>query len=184
MTHDEHKHLIQKTITEKGGIWADLGSGDGAFTLALRDLAGVDVEIYSVDKDTSRLQSQKKNFEEMFPNSNIHWVEQDFTKDLDLPQLDGILMANSLHYVKDQKAFLEKIKKLLKPNGKFIFVEYNIDEGNQWIPYPLSFASLSKLLESVGLIKVKLLEKIPSTYWDEMYSADTVKISVNELREY
>ena len=175
MEHIEHVNLIKKAITAKGGNWADLGSGDGAFTLALRDLAGPDVEIYSVDKDKVRLKNQRKSFDKMFPNTKIHFIEIDFTHPLELPFLDGILMANSLHYVDDQEDFLNTIQKRLKHGGKLVLVEYSIDDGNKWVPFPLSFESFSKLARKLDFKKVELLERIPSTYWEEMYSAQAIK---------
>lgn len=66
MKHCEHVNLIKKAFVEKGGVWADLGSGEGAFTLALRDLAGEDIEIYSVDKDKQRVSEQKKHLKYNF----------------------------------------------------------------------------------------------------------------------
>src|SRR5690348_13016244 len=125
MQHSEHVNLIKKAFHETGGVWADLGSGDGAFTLALRDLAGTGVKIYSIDSDATRLSRQKEIFEKQFPYTNIQYVVKDFTEDLDLPKLDGILMANSLHYVQDQVSFLTQLKQTyLKPHGKLVLVEY------------------------------------------------------------
>ena len=176
MTHKEHVHLIKKSILERGGIWADLGSGEGAFTLALRDLAGQEVEIFSIDTDNTRLLLQKKAFEKQFSNSNIHYLEKDFTKNLELPQLDGILMANSLHYVKHHITFLSSLKKYLKPEGKLVLVEYSLDESKPpWVPYPLSFETFKMEAEQAGFKNIGLLEKIPSSYWDEMYSAQAIE---------
>ena len=171
MKHTEHVHLIKKAISKSGGVWADFGSGVGAFTLALRELTGRDVTIYSVDKDEKRLQIQEQEFNKAFPKSLINYVKADFTKPLQLPLLDGILMANSLHYVINQHNFLISIQKYLTQKGKLVVVEYNIDTGSQWVPYPLSFETFARLAMQTGFEKVDLLEKIPSTYWEEMYSA-------------
>ena len=84
-------------------------------------------------------------------------------------------MANSLHYVKEQVAFLTKIRDLLKPNGKLIVVEYNTDEGNQWVPYPVSYPKFKEITEQAGYIDTDLLEKVPSTYWNEMYCAQSYR---------
>lgn len=174
MQHSEHVHLIKKGISKKGGVWADFGSGEGAFALALRDLAGPDVIIYSVDQDKKPLSIQEKEFKSKFPNTQIHFIQEDFTKDLILPSLDGIIMANSLHYVKDQVRFLTTFQKYLSPHGTLVLIEYSIDSGNKWVPYPLSFGTFDRLAKRVGFSKVELLEKIPSTYWDEMYSAQAI----------
>jgi ubiquinone/menaquinone biosynthesis C-methylase UbiE len=184
MTHEEHVNLIKKAITQKGGNWADFGSGDGAFTLALRDLAGPEVSIYSVDKDKSRLKTQDEAFEKMFPQSHIRFIEADFTVHVELPPLDGIVMANSLHYVQEQVPFLTKIRDFLKPNGKLVLVEYNTETGNQWVPYPVSFTKFQEIAEDAGYIDIELLEKIPSTYWNEMYSAQAIAPSLFSSRYF
>ncbi len=176
MNHSDHVHLIQKAIRNKGGVWADLGSGDGAFTLALRDLAGKDATIYSIDKDQHRLETQQKQFKKLFPKTSIIYIQQDFTIDLHLPMLDGILMANSLHYIEEKDQFIENIKNFLKPNGKLLIVEYNIDDGNTWVPHPLSYSSFASYISKMGFSDVELLEKIPSSYWDEMYAAQAILI--------
>ncbi len=178
MTHDEHVHLIKKAITQKGGTWADFGSGDGAFTLALRDLAGPLTRIFSIDKDESRLRVQENAFDKMFSSFDVRFIHKDFTNQINLPELDGILMANSLHYVKEQPAFLTKIRDLLKPNGKLLIVEYNTDEGNQWVPYPVSFEKFKEVSKQGGFINAELLEKVPSTYWNEMYAAQAIAPSL------
>jgi ubiquinone/menaquinone biosynthesis C-methylase UbiE len=175
MVHKDHVALIQDGIGEPGGTWADLGSGTGAFTLALRDVGGEAIKIHSVDQDAESLAKQKQHFAQMFPGSNITYVHQSFLKPLQLPQLDGILMANALHYVEDQITFLKEVKKHLKPHGKLILVEYNSDEGNQWVPYPVPFSLFSKLASQTGFTPPSILGKIPSQFLHEIYSAVSYK---------
>lgn len=86
MEHIEHVNLIKKAIDTTGEVWADLGSGEGAFTLALRALAGSHVEIYSVDIDKNRLKEQQEVFDKQFTHTNIHYIAKDFTKKPALPQ--------------------------------------------------------------------------------------------------
>jgi len=175
MTHSQHVDLIKNGINTKGGVWADFGSGDGAFTLALRDLAGENVRIYSVDKDSSRLYQQKQNFDRQFQQTDIQYMHLDFRKNLDLPKLDGILMANSLHYVQEQVQFLQQIKKYLKKDGKLLIVEYSTDAPNYWLPYPLSFTTFVHLTEEAGFHQPTQVGKVASSWLDEMYAAEAKK---------
>ena len=101
MDHRDHVRLIARGVPP-GGAWADLGAGEGAFTLALRDVAGPDVVIYAVDKDGGRLDRQRRAFDAMFPGSNVRMVTADFGEPLSLPPLDGVIMANSLHFFRDK----------------------------------------------------------------------------------
>lgn len=55
MDHNDHVNLLRPADLPPGGLWADLGAGSGAFTLALRELVGPGAEIHAVEKDWSRL---------------------------------------------------------------------------------------------------------------------------------
>ena len=55
MNHADLVALLARGVQEKGGRWADLGAGEGAFTLALADLLGPGAHITAIDKDARAL---------------------------------------------------------------------------------------------------------------------------------
>lgn len=165
--------------------WADLGAGSGAFTLALRELIGASVDIYAVDRNQGRLTELSHAYRARFGDSdNLHLIPADFTRELDtstssirrLPPLDGVLMANSLHFFRDKEEVLLHVGSFLKPGGALLLVEYNVDRGNPWVPYPLSFETFSELAPRAGFSEPRLLAKHPSSFLREFYSAQTYKI--------
>jgi len=176
MNHQDHVDLLRGAVAEHLGRWADFGSGDGAFTLALRDLLGPDAEILSIEKDNARLNEQHRNFRSQFPKSNVLFMNADFSEPLDLNALDGIVIANALHFFRDKEPVVRQLRKYLKPNGRFVIVEYNIDEGNQWVPFPISFDSFRALAPKTGFAVPKLLCTKPSRFLREIYSACADKI--------
>lgn len=176
MNHNDHVNLLRPATLDKGGSWADLGAGSGAFTFALRELIGPTSTIYAVDKDRASLDSLKNEYHTRFKNdTNLHLQVDDFSRNTNLPLLDGILAANSLHYFKDRVKVLQHIKSFLKPNGKLIVIEYNVDSGNPWVPYPFSFGSFGKLALQAGFSEPQLLATNPSRFLREFYSALTFK---------
>lgn len=179
MNHDDHVRLIAQGIpADSGGVWADLGSGSGAFTLALRDLAGPHVEIWSVDRDASALRMQQSAMERQFPGTRLHPVTADFTQPLALPPLDGIVAANSIHFVRDRTALLRRWREYLKPDGRIVLVEYDTDRGNHWVPHPVAFASLPALARAAGFAEPALLHTYPSRYHDRIYAASLTPLRV------
>ncbi len=171
MNHDDHMYLLRNGIPKAGGVWADLGSGTGAFTLALADLLGQTGQIHSVDKDRNALREQERALRARFPANAVHYIAADFTHRLDLPPLDGVVMANSLHYVRDKPAMLLLVRSYLRPGGRLILVEYNTDRGNMWVPYPLAYSTWESLAHQNGFAGTQLLATRPSRFLGEMYSA-------------
>jgi ubiquinone/menaquinone biosynthesis C-methylase UbiE len=175
MDHRDHLDLLRGGVPSSGGAWADLGSGTGAFTLALAELIGPAGTIYSVDKDQAALRRQAEAMRSRFPDAAVSYCQADFTRQLELPALDGVVMANSLHFIKPtlKPAVLKLIKTYLKSGGHLILVEYNVDAGNMWVPYPISFTNWQALARQAGFGSTRLLAVKPSRFLKEIYSAES-----------
>lgn len=175
MDHRDHVALIRRAVEGCPGAWADLGSGEGAFTLALADLLGSQGTILSVDLDAGALRAQERAIGRRFPGALITYRRADFTKPRALGvepgSLDGLLMANSLHYVRDQGPLLGGLGALLRPGGRFVVVEYDTDTGNHWVPYPLSFPTWERLAAGAGLVGTRRVHAVPSRFLGRIYSA-------------
>lgn len=150
--------------------WADLGCGNGLFTKALATLLADGSTIYAIDKtDTFHMDNSITK-----SKTNIIFHSQDIEKqELELPLLNGILMANMLHYVKDKGPFLEKLKQILKPDTSFLIVEYDTDVPvTQWVPFPISFKAATQLFQQAGYKKIEKLGSQASLYQhSNLYSA-------------
>lgn len=171
MDHRDHVGLIREGVAGGGTTWADLGSGEGAFTLALADLLGESGSICSVDRNRSALQAQLRRLRGEFPNVGITPIVADFTTPLELPPLDGIVMANSLHFERDKPAVLALVRGYLRPGGRLVLVEYDVDRGNPWVPYPLSFGTWARVAADAGFRDTRRLASVPSRFLGSIYSA-------------
>ena len=177
MDHADHVALLRKGIPQPGGCWADLGSGRGAFTLALAQLLGPEAHIHSVDRDGRALKAQERALRARFPDNPVTYHRADFTRPLDLPPLDGIVIANALHFVPAGAAQLALVRRLhghLLPGGRLLLVEYGTDQGNRWVPYPLSFLSWQALAGRAGFRATTLLATRPSRFLGQIYAAQSL----------
>jgi len=176
MDHHDHLDLLRPANLTPGASFADLGAGSGAFTLALRELLGPSADVYAVDRDNGRLTQLERAHRARFGESEVlHIINADFTDTVDVPILDGVLMANSLHFFRNKEKVLCHVSTFLKPGGIFLIVEYNVDRGNPWVPHPLSFETFCELAPRAGLSEPRLLAKHPSRFLREFYSASAYK---------
>ena len=177
MNHTDHVNLIRGGVPAPGGTWADFGSGAGAFTLALADVvAGTSMPkggaaIHSIDRDAGALRVQADEMHRRFPQVTLETYAHDYTRSLDLPKLDGIVAANTLHFHRDALRVLHLLKGYLKEGGRMLVVEYNIDVGNYAVPHPLPFSAWQTLAKEAGFGHTELLATRPSRFLQEIYSA-------------
>jgi SAM-dependent methyltransferase len=171
MNHTDHVNLIRTGVPALISVWADLGSGDGAFTLALADLLAEGSAIFSIGRDRRALDAQRSAMQRQFPTASVTYQVADFTQKLALPPLDGVLMANSLHFVRHKAPVLELVRGYLKPGGRLIMVEYNTDQGNTWVPYPMTFETWATLAQASGFADTRKLSARPSRFLGEIFSA-------------
>jgi ubiquinone/menaquinone biosynthesis C-methylase UbiE len=176
VNHADHVALLAGAVTQgEGGTWADLGAGSGAFTLALADLIGPHGVIHAVDRDRPSLAELRNAFVSAVPQAELRVQAADFTRRLDLADLDGIVMANSLHFVEDKTRVLALVRGYLKPGGRLILVEYDSDRGNPYVPHPLSFETWRALSDVSGFSGTRKLASVPSRFLGRIYSAVSVK---------
>ena len=139
--------------------------------MALAELLGPGAQITAVDRDRHALRELAERMGKRFPQAALEVQVADFTRPLGLKDLDGIVMANSLHFVRNKRPVLETIREMLKPGGRLVLVEYGSDRGNPWVPHPISFDTWSRTAEDAGFVGTVLLHTVPSRYFGSMYSA-------------
>ena len=141
--------------------WADLGCGTGTFTLALAGLLAADSVIHAMDRDASALRRIPSAHEGV----HITTHRGNFTSSVwPFANLDGILLANSLHYLEDPATFVRQCEVRMTSPHRFLIVEYDTDEASRWVPHPLSHARLLELFGAAGYSSIRMLGSRPSVY--------------------
>ena len=168
--------LLRPAIrAEMAGVWADIGCGDGIFTRLLLEWLGS--MIVAVDQDRGALQRLVRQLPRN-ARDRVQTLRADFTQPLTLlqpMQLDGLLLANSLHFVHNKLPALTHLVQLLKPGGTAVIIEYNASRGNWAVPHPFSDERCLALMTAAGLHEAHVVTREPSSFLGEIYTAVAAK---------
>ena len=114
----------------------------------------------------------------------LRTVAADLREPMTLPTLDGLVAANSLHFVaRDHQ--VETIRRLashLRPGAPFVVVEYDADSGNPWVPNPFSAATWARLAVEAGLEAPVVIGRVPSRFLGAIYASMSRRVSADASR--
>ena len=167
----EAAELIREAVSGRMGLWADLGAGEGTFTRGLVELLGPGTRIYAVERDARALKALARRAGAL----GVVPVAADFTRPFELPglgdgKLDGLLLANSLHFVADPGPVLARlVEEWLRPGGRLVVVEYDRRRPSRWVPYPITMAAWPTLAVSAGLVRPVITATRPSAFVGDLY---------------
>jgi SAM-dependent methyltransferase len=174
----EAEDFLAKAVPRTPGVWADLGAGKGTFTHALAEILGPGSTIYAVDHDPDAVATLERAAR--VDGVRIVPILGDFTRALELPDaapgtLDGILLANALHFVAEPARVLKSLARWLRPGGSVVLIEYDRRGANRWVPYPIEQARLAELAEQAGLSAPVIGGSMLSKFSGEIYVARLAK---------
>jgi precorrin-6B methylase 2 len=173
MTQQDAIALVQGGVPTKGGTWADLGAGSGTFSRALASLLGPHGVVYAVDRDATAF-GELERMATHAPSdaAEIRILVGDFAHGVALRALDGVVVANALHFVpyERQAAVLARIADMVRPGGPVVVIEYDRRDANRWVPYPVSRRAFAGVAREAGLSDPALLATRPSRYSGTIYS--------------
>ncbi|MBN1695498.1 methyltransferase domain-containing protein [candidate division WOR-3 bacterium] len=118
--------VVESSGLKDGDAVLDIGCGTGL--LSLKFLNKADCVIYGIDSSREMLELFKSKIDKYDLSGKIS-LEPGDAEDLDFEneKFDIIASTVTLHHVKNKYPVIKKIYKLLKPGGKFILGDIDVD---------------------------------------------------------
>ena len=138
---------------KEGMTLADIGSGTGLLAFEARNQKGS--KIYSVEMSETMVDIQKERIKEKNIN-NVEIIEQNvdnFKIALEDESCDVISMITVFHEIDNKDSFVHEINRILKPDGKFLIIEFHKKETGFGPPLNerLSSEDINEICSKVGL---------------------------------
>lgn len=142
---------------------ADIGCGPGFFTLPAAEIVGSTGKVYAVDIQEEMLEELKiRN-----PPQNVHIVH---SSENSIPVEDGacdmVFISFVFHEAEDKPLFLNELKRILKPNGRFLLLDWQKKVEDKGPPYEerIDITEVATLLQMAGFKVEETGPKGPSYY--------------------
>jgi ubiquinone/menaquinone biosynthesis C-methylase UbiE len=118
------KRMLGEYI-HKGDTIIDLGCGPGYFSIDMAEMTGETGKVIAVDLQTQMLAKVEKKAaaKNLSERIHLHLCEQNRIGLAPGIKADFILAFYMVHETPNPVVFLEQVKELLKPDGRFLLVE-------------------------------------------------------------
>ena len=161
---------ILKVVGVSGGmVVADLGCGPGYFSVPMASMVGKEGLVYAVDSDPLALDRLREGAESNpeGERGTIRIVQSDVTS-TGIPNgsVDIAFFANVLHDITDKAAFLCEVKRILKPSGTAVDVDWRRAPMEVGPPFEMRLdeASVTEILWDNGFGVARTLDVGPFHY--------------------
>jgi len=147
---------LSKVVGVREGMTVvDLGCGPGFFTIPLASLVGGKGRVYAVDSNNTMLRHLRANVRKAGANAKvIRIMKADISKTkIPSSSADIVLLVRLLHDIKDKKVFFREVKRICRPAGRVIDLDWQKVRMAHGPPYQIRLSKLQsmKILADNGL---------------------------------
>ena len=136
----------------EGETVADIGAGSGYFTLRLAQAVGERGHVYAVDISPDMVRHLNRRIRDAGLRNVSTVLAEPGDPLLPDASVDRVLIVDTWHHVEDQPAYLERVKRILKPGGQVVHVDFQKRDLPVGPPLSMKVAreDLVKQMETAG----------------------------------
>ena len=162
--------VMEALAFRPGETVADVGAGTGYFTVRIARAVGPEGRVLAHDISPEMLGFLERRLEaEQLENVELKQVERD---DAMLPEgkINTIIMVDTIHYIKERTAYVERLREALTPGGRFVIIDYRVKpfEERPWGPPPeqqIPKEQLNSEIEAAGFKRSADHDFLPEQYF-------------------
>jgi arsenite methyltransferase len=161
-------HEVLTALNLKPGeIIADIGAGSGYFTFRLAHHVGDTGKIYAVDVSPDMILHINRRIRELKAENVVSILADPDDPLLPNASVNRFFFSNSWHHIESQTSYLSLVKKMLKPGGEIVMIDFHKKESPVGPPLQTRIAreDLIQQMESHGFRLRKEHTFLPYQYF-------------------
>ena len=161
-------HEVMRALGLKAGeVIADIGAGSGYFTFRLTHHVGDRGKVYAVDVSPDMIRHINRRIRELKATNVVSILADPDDPLLPEGSVDRFFFSDSWHHIDNQTKYLSLMKKMLKPGGEIVMIDFHKKELPVGPPMQMKIAreDLIKQMESNGFRLTKEHTFLPYQYF-------------------
>jgi arsenite methyltransferase len=159
--------VIHALNLKPGEVVADIGAGSGYFTFHLARHVGDKGKIYAVDVSPEMILHVNRRIRESKANNVVTVLADPDDPLLPDGSVNRFFFSDSWHHIENQSKYLSLMKRMLKPGGEIVMIDFHKKELPVGPPANMKIAreDVIKQLESNGYRLMKEHSFLPYQYF-------------------
>lgn len=161
-------HEVLTALNLKPGeVIADIGAGSGYFTFRLSHFVGDKGKIYAVDISPDMILHINRRIRELKATNVVSILADPDDPLLADRSVNRFFFSDSWHHVENQAKYLSLMKRMLKPRGEIVMIDFHKKELPIGPPLKMKIAreDLIKQMETNGFRLIKEHTFLPYQYF-------------------
>lgn len=152
---------------KRGEVIADIGAGSGYFTFRLSHFVGEKGKIYAVDVSPEMILYINRRIRELKVNNVVSVLADPDDPLLPDRSVNRFFFSDSWHHIENQTKYLSLMKRMLKPGGEVVMIDFQKKELPVGPPPEMRIAreDLIKQMEQNGFRLVQEHTFLPYQYF-------------------
>jgi arsenite methyltransferase len=159
--------VVRALALKPGETVADIGSGSGYFTLRLAAAVGDTGRVYGVDIDPDMIRHLNRRVRDAAVRNVQTVLSEPDDPLLADASIDRFVIVDTWHHIEKQPEYLALMKKMLKPGGQVVMIDFQKRELPVGPPLEMKIAreNLVRQMETSGFRLVKEHAFLPYQYF-------------------
>jgi ubiquinone/menaquinone biosynthesis C-methylase UbiE len=116
--------VVRALAFREGEVVADIGSGTGYFTLRFARAVGESGTVYAVDVSPDMVRHLNRRLRDEGVRNVVTVLADPDDPLLPDASIDRFVIVNTWHHIQDQVGYLEKVKRMLRPGGQVVHIDF------------------------------------------------------------